>query len=389
MGLNQAVTRNNKTIEQELKDPNSLLSIDMNNAILNRDLLLRELEIQDFEYASYIAAKEKADEADSETAERRRAQQEAMLRRSSEEYYAEQKKIAEQAVTLGLTPLNPYDFLMTSIADSQLQMNMIAARLAEVKEQKKLAEAGYATAAADWKNQRVAYVDSYFDTVHQTSINLGGLPFSMDLNSAYGRALSPEQRQEFQANRQEARLRAKASAALLPSEILAQLPREHVIHALSHPESAASTRQEFIFEIHELAPLIYDMRTWVALHAQDEQRNLRETFQNQGGMNRVAKILMEQSRRHNAVRQARQAMEERSDRVASFQELKRKLEQEERQLEQMQMKVGANIQGILSRVSLFAVQQGHPHAVYLREVDQATQAAMHPESAFLRPGRGI
>ena len=85
---------------------------------------------------------------------------------------------------------------MTSISDFQLQLNAVAIRLAEVKEQKKLAEAGYATAAADWKTKRVAYVDSYFDTVYQTSINLDGSPFSMDLNGAYGHALSLQQQRD-------------------------------------------------------------------------------------------------------------------------------------------------------------------------------------------------
>ena len=39
MGLNRSASR---TLEQELKDPNSFLSIDINNAILNRGVLLRE-----------------------------------------------------------------------------------------------------------------------------------------------------------------------------------------------------------------------------------------------------------------------------------------------------------------------------------------------------------
>src|SRR5437879_1994813 len=106
------------TVAEELKDPKSLLAMEVQNAIVNRDTLLRQLKIKQFQYATALQVQEEgADAENEEAAERRREKQDGMLRQSLAEYYAEQHKIAEQAVAMGEKPLNAYDRLMTAVAD--------------------------------------------------------------------------------------------------------------------------------------------------------------------------------------------------------------------------------------------------------------------------------
>ena len=341
MGLNRAVAR---TIEQELQDPNSLLSIDMNNAILNRNLLLQELKIKDFEYASYLAAKEKADEADSERAEYRRAEQEALLRRSSEEYYAEQKKIAEHALVFGLKPLSMYDLFMTSIFDFQLQLNAIAVQLVNTQAKIQQAQTNYAVAAAAWQNKRAAHLDSYFDTAYQ----IGG----MDLNGEYGHVFSSEQERQTVRNiRSEGKERA---AALSP------LP--------SDANQAAVARHRIAVDLLGFNPFRDEINFW--LNVQPEAQ--RDLFrQRHGGVIRFTKVLVRQTQNQSAVKQQHDELLGMEYAMALLRKTLKDLEQDKRELHDRQETVHRDRAKAFREAGDVAAQQGHSQkATRLYELGQ-------------------
>jgi len=192
------------TVAEELKDPKSLLAIEVQNAIVNRDALLRKLKIKQFQYLTALQAQEEMEDAENEeAAERRKEKQDAMLRQSLEEYYEEQHKIAEQAVAMGEKSLNTYEQLMVAVADYQFKINIITAKLNSVGAQIQLTQANYNKAVVNWQQARHTYVDAYYDTVYQTPITLAGQPFTMDVDR-----LLPQQQHEFKELSEEAKKRA-------------------------------------------------------------------------------------------------------------------------------------------------------------------------------------
>ncbi|MDF3055718.1 MAG: hypothetical protein K0Q74_1625 [Gammaproteobacteria bacterium] len=377
MPSNQPVKR---TLEEELKDPKSQLSIDINNALMNRNALLRELRIEEIEYADYLAAKEKEEDAENERAEQRRAQQEAMLRQSLTEYYAEQHKLAEQALALGLKPLNTYDVLLTSIADFQFQLNVIAAQLANTHAQIQQAQASHAAVAAGWVNKHVAYVNSYFDVVYQTP--------EMDLNGAYGRHLSPAQRLEFELNRQEARERAAALSS--PIEVFARLPEEHP--ARQQPpenlERLAFARHALLSEVLGFTPVKREIDTWLASQGEAERNAFQREY---GGAIRFSKTLVRRASRHPAVQQQQDEMLEMQHAMALLQNMLRELEKSARQLEEMQQTKTRGLRQAYSDAGDLVAQQGYPQqAVRLYELRDGTYSELVAERSphAFRAGRG-
>jgi hypothetical protein len=397
-----SAVRTARTLEEELKNPQSLLAIEIYNAIANRDALLRRLEREDFEYASYLYATEQAEQEEDEKAERRRKEQEAMLSQSLYEYYQAQHEIAEQARMMGVQPLNHYEQAMTAIADHQYKIMLITAQQEAIKTHTKEAKASYAKAAEQWGAKQHAYVDAYFNTVYRSSVSLGRKAFTMDLNGEYGKCFSHLQRQECEVERTGARQRAYA--LLPPLQTLERLPEDHLARQQPQPERVALARQVYLWEIHEFVPVMREVNTWVSVHSPDEQRALRETFQGEyGGIHRFVKMLMRQARQNAAVRREQLEMLKAHDEMVCFQQIIQQLEERVLALEAMKQQQSQYLRQSLDKAALLSEQRGQPemtnllfqvlHATQEGGVETETQrnvsTASYRSSMSMRSGRSL
>jgi hypothetical protein len=371
-----STVRTARTLEEELKNPQSLLAIEIYNAITNRDALLRRLEREDFEYASYLYAAEQAEEAEDERAGQRRKEQEAMLSQSLYEYYQAQHEIAEQARMMGVQPLNHYEQAMTAIADHQYKIMLITAQQEAIKTHTKEAKASYAKAAEQWSAKQQAYVDAYFNTVYRSPVSMGGQAFTMDLNGEYGKRFSATQRQKCELERNEARQRA--CALLPPLQTLERLPEDHLARQQPQPHRVALARQVYLWEIHEFVPVMREVNTWVSVHSPDEQRVLRETFQGEyGGIHRFVKMLMRQARQNAAVRREQLEMLKAHDEMVCFQQIIQQFKERACALEAMKQQQSQYLRQSLDKAALLSEQRGQPEmANLLLQVLHATQKAV-------------
>lgn len=386
------------TVAEELKDPKSLLSMEINNALINRDVLLRQLKIKEFQYVTALQAQEEAEDAENEeAAERRREKQDAMLRQSLEEYYEEQHQIAVQAVAMGAQPLNSYERLMAAVADHQFQINIITARLYVVNEQIQMTKVGYAQAVESWQAARHSYVDSYFDSVYQTPFRLGDKELSMDLDSdEYGAHLSPEKRAMIEEHRRESR--GRAGNVLPPLEALSKLQEmdsKHIALKLRDKNKVALNRHEFIHSIHDIVPVKNELQMWVeALPEEQQVRMMREVVTMHRGFLRMATTLVMETQGNSVLIQQRlRQMKEAHDVMVLELRMKEKLQAEKRELEASKsQKIGAMQQILVGLVDLYKVQSQPPQLVSLfsglleaaSRDKEDTMGMNTPESASLR-----